>query len=241
MSPIDLLGEKPLALRVDEETASNLAGFDAGAAYTRHLHEQVGEFDTCELGQLVEAVRNTVNPQAQSHATTTFDYVDLREVDEVFGQILDFKRSLGRQIGSSKVRFQTGDILFARIMPSLANKKVAFVDRDVTNGVASTEFFVLRVNRDADINPYFLFRALRADAFTRQAEANVTGATGRQRLSVDTLLSLQVVLPPRELQDQIGRVVEEEFQTRARAAELSQQADDEAFPVLGETTRRTDA
>ena len=66
----------------------------------------------------------------------------------------------------------------------------------------------------------------------------MTGATGRQRISPQKLLSLHVVVPPRQLQDEIGRVVEAEFALRALAAEKTVQADEEAVLVLGGTTLR---
>src|SRR5205814_3148966 len=106
-----------------------------------------------------------------------------------------FRQLKGSRIGSNKHRFRKFDILFAKIMPSLANKKIALVTQDVTNAVASTEFIVLRKKPAADINLYYLFRALRSDYFTRQAEANVTGATGRQRITPIRLLELKIIVP----------------------------------------------
>jgi type I restriction enzyme S subunit len=125
-------------------------------------------------------------------------------------------------------------------MPSLANKKVALVAQDVTNAVASTEFLVLRKKPNADINLYYLFRALRSDHFTRQAVANVTGDTGRQRITPAKLLDFKIIVPPKELQDKIGIEVEKEFTLRTLACEQAKLVEDEAAAILGRSTLRTE-
>jgi type I restriction enzyme S subunit len=237
---IELIQTEPLILTITEESASNIDTVDAGAAYTQYLHEQIGDFEQQPLGNFVEVISKSVNPRSKRYAGQTFEYIDLREVDDIYGCILILKVNQGSEIQSTKHRFQKNDILFAKIMPSLANKKIALVTQDVTNAVASTEFIVLRKKVQAKINLYYLFRALRSDHFIRQAIANVTGATGRQRISPSKLLELQIIVPPEEIQKQIGDAVEEEFTLRTLAAEQSKKADDLAQLVLGSFTLRTD-
>jgi restriction endonuclease S subunit len=237
---VELIKTSPLILTITEESASGLDTVDAGAAYTNYLHEQIGDFEQKPLGNFVEVISQSFNPRVNRYASQTFEYIDLREVDDIYGYILTLKVSKGSEIGSTKHRFQKNDILFAKIMPSLSNKKIALVTQDVTNAVASTEFIVLRKKTEVDINLYYLFRALRSDHFTRQAAANVTGATGRQRISPSRLLELQIILPPEEIQTQIGDAVEQEFTLRTLAAEQSKKADDLAQLVLGNLTLRTD-
>jgi type I restriction enzyme S subunit len=236
---IALRSDEPLMLLVDEDTAAGIDNIDAGTAYTAYLHDQVGEFAEEPLGAHFDLVSETITPRGRRYSDQTFQYADLREVDDVFGQVLSLRELRGSEIGSAKKRFRQGDILFARIMPSLANKKVALVTQDVANAVASTEFLVLRQKPDSTANLHYLFRALRSDHFTRQAEANVTGATGRQRIAPDTLRDLKLIVAPPALQQQVGDAVEEEFRLRALAAAEAQRADDQALPVLGPTTLRT--
>lgn len=236
---IKLVRESPLILVVGKEHFSQLSVLDAGAAYTEYLHQQQGEFPRVPLGTIVDLVPGSVDPRREPYASQIFEYVDLREVDEVFGDILALRVVEGREIGSNKHRFRMGDILFAKIMPSLANKKVALVTQDISNGLCSSEFVILRPKPNAEINPYFLFAALRSDDFTRQAEANVTGATGRQRISPTRLLELLIPLPPSELQNLIGDAVEREFRLRTLAKEQAREAAETAEPILGPTTKRT--
>lgn len=235
---IDILGTSPLILTIDESQAATIETIDAGAAYTEYLHRQVGAFREEPLGEFVEVISSSINPRSKRYSDQAFEYVDLREVDDIFGQILKFRTLKGREIGSSKHRFQKWDILYAKIMPSLANKKLALVTQDVTNGIASTEFIVLRRKRGVEINLFYLFRALRSDHFTRQAVANVTGATGRQRISPRRLLDLRILVPPPELKERIGRAVEQEFTLRTLAVEQAKRADDEAALILGPCTLR---
>lgn len=237
---ITLHGAEPLMLLVDETTAATIDNIDAGTAYTAYLHEQVGAFSEEPLHQHFELISQTITPRSRRYSAQTFQYVDLREVDDVFGQVLTMRELPGSEIGSPKKRFRTGDILFARIMPSLANKKVALVTQEASNAVASTEFIVLRQKPTSTANLHYLFRALRSDHFTRQAVANVTGATGRQRIAPETLRGLKLIIPPEPLQQQIGSAVEEEFRLRALATAEAERADDQALPALGPTTLRTE-
>lgn len=236
---IKLIQTKPLILTITEKLADSIDTIDAGAVYTKYLHQQVGDFEQKSLGNFVDVISKSINPRSSKYTNQTFEYIDLREVDDIYGSILTFKVNQGNEIGSTKNCFQKNDILFAKIMPSLANKKIALVTQDVTNAVASTEFIILRKKTQAEINLYYLFRALRSDHFTRQATANVTGATGRQRISPSKLLELQIIIPPEEIQKQIGDAVEQEFTLRTLAAEQSKKADDLAQLVLGNMTLRT--
>ncbi|MBD2499824.1 restriction endonuclease subunit S [Anabaena azotica] len=237
---IQLIQTEPLILTITEDSANNIDTIDAGAAYTQYLHDQVGDFEQQPLGNFVEVVSKSINPRSSKYAREIFEYIDCAEIDEIYGYILRFKINSGGEIGSTKNRFQKHDILFAKVMPTLANKKIALVTEDVTNAVASTELIVLRKKPEVEINLYYLFRALRSDHFTRQAIANVTGATGLQRINPSRLLELKIIVPPQELQNQIGDAVEQEFTLRTLAAEQSKKADDLARLVLGSLTLRTD-
>jgi len=235
---IQLLSDSPLILTIDEEVACSIDTIDVGAAYTSFLHSLGSAFEEKRLGDYVDIIANSITPSGKKYADQVFEYVDLREVDEIYGSILKSRSLKGSEIGSSKYRFQKWDILFAKIMPSLENKKIALVTQDVANPIASTEFIVLRKKPNAGINLYYLFRALRSDHFTRQAVANVSGATGRQRISPSKLLDFRIIVPPNVLQDKIGLEAEKEFSLRTLACEQAKLVDDEASLVLGSTTLR---
>jgi len=235
---IELISKKPLIVTIDESETLDIKTIDAGAAYTKYLHQQVGAFKEEPLSKYVDFVSKSINPNAQRYREQSFEYIDLRDVDDIYGHILKVRKLKGKQIGSNKCRFQKWDILLAKIMPSLENKKITLVAEDVSNALASTEFIVLRKKTDANINLFYLFRALRSDHFTQQAVANVTGATGRQRINPTKLLELRILVPPPDLQEKIGRAVEQEFTLHALSVEQTNRVDDETAPILGPTTLR---
>ena len=99
---IDILGTSPLVIIIDEKDARDLETIDAGAAYTEHLHKQVGSYSEEQLGRFVDVISEGVNPVSKKYSDELFEYVDLREVDDIYGQILKFRNLSGSQIGSTK-------------------------------------------------------------------------------------------------------------------------------------------
>lgn len=75
-----------------------------------------------------------------------------------------------------------GDILFARIEPSIFNKKYIFVERlhGVSQALTSTEFYILKAKQG--VHPKFLFYILFSDFVFKQVAGKTTGSTGRRRL-----------------------------------------------------------
>jgi hypothetical protein len=143
----------------------------------------------------------------------------------------------GAQIGSTKARFKTGDILFAKIRPSIDNKKVAYVFQTFDNAIASTEFLVLRPHNPADAP--FIFTALRADYFTEQVMTACGGDTGRQRIRPEQLLDLQIRWPEDNVRANIAKTCARQFEALARAFELREQALRAAEDAIGPTKFQT--
>ena len=115
---ISVINTNPLIVRITENEAVSLDGIDAGVAYTKFLHSRIGRFEEEPLGTFVDIVSSGVNPRSVKHADVMFEYVDLREVDDLTGQVMMFRKQPGRRIGSNKHRFQKWDFLFAKIQPS---------------------------------------------------------------------------------------------------------------------------
>ena len=97
--------------------------------------------------------------------------------------------------GNSGSKFQNGDTLFARITPCLENGKTG-IARDLRSnvGFGSTEFIVMRAARAGSAFAYCLARL---DQFRRNAEAGMSGASGRQRAPTAKVASFEMGLPPR--------------------------------------------
>lgn len=101
--------------------------------------------------------------------------------------------------GNSGAKFQNGDTLVARISPCLENGKTGFVDFlpiDQPAACGSTEFIVLRSRLFC---PEMVYSLARSERFRNIAMKSMSGATGRQRVRVESLCSLLVVQPDSEL------------------------------------------
>ncbi len=229
---IKVLSKAPLCVAVDEASAL----LDAGLAYgEKRRADSAGQSKL--LKDLADTVPGTVNPHSKAHKSTTFQYIDLAEVDEVLGAIMSYRELSGHLIGSSKVRFKKGQILFAKIRPSIDNKKIAFVYQEFENAVASTEFIVLAAKEGID--PYYLYAAMRSDQFTQAVIDTVGGDTGRQRIKPGQLLNLGVPWPDQDVRDTISARVREFFESLEKTAALRQQAIEVASDALGATSMKT--
>ncbi|WP_231363231.1 MULTISPECIES: restriction endonuclease subunit S [unclassified Thioalkalivibrio] len=103
--------------------------------------------------------------------------------------------SLEKKAGNSGAKFQNGDTLVARITPCLENGKTGFVDFlpvDQPTGCGSTEFIVMR---STSLCPEMVYLLARSNRFRDVAIKSMSGATGRQRVRVESLRELPVVQP----------------------------------------------
>ncbi len=89
---------------------------------------------------------------------------------------------------------QPGDVLFARISPSMENGKVAIVpDLETERVVVSGELLVLRP--EPGIDPRLIWAFLRQPAVRQELSRFMTGSAGQQRLSGDVLEQLDLPEP----------------------------------------------
>lgn len=101
--------------------------------------------------------------------------------------------------GNSGAKFQNGDTLVARISPCLENGKTGFVDflpASQPTACGSTEFIVLRSRSLCSEMVYCLARSER---FREVAMKSMSGATGRQRVRVESLIGFLIAQPDDEL------------------------------------------
>jgi type I restriction enzyme, S subunit len=129
-------------------------------------------------------------------------FVPMPALDEVSGEIIRPVDRPLRQVAKGFTQFREGDVLFAKITPSMENGKSA-VARQLTNGTGfgSTEFHVLRST--GAIEPDYLWRYLRQQEFRYNAAAVMTGAVGQLRVPTDYLKKHPIPLPPLAEQQRI--------------------------------------
>jgi type I restriction enzyme S subunit len=107
---------------------------------------------------------------------------------------------------SSSTYCEAGDLLLAKITPSLENGKQGIVPEDVPNGfaLATTEVYPIVCK---GINRLFLFYVLKFPKFRKILEFSMRGTTGRQRVPKDAVEKLKIPLPPDQEQQKIAEIL----------------------------------
>ena len=126
-----------------------------------------------------------------------------------------------RPFGSG-MRYSNGDTLVARITPCLENGKTAYVDflDDGQIGWGSTEYIVLRP--EPPIPAQFAYCLARSADFRDFAVHNMSGTSGRQRVSGDAISGYQLVVPvDLGIPEAFGQLVEPLFAQASRNSRQS--------------------
>ncbi|WP_298208979.1 restriction endonuclease subunit S [Ferrimicrobium sp.] len=125
--------------------------------------------------------------------------------------------------GGSK--FLPGDVLMARITPSLENGKTAiYFSAPGATGAAfgSTEFIVFR-GREGLSDTNYGYYLLTSNEVREHAIASMNGSSGRQRVQLDSLASYEIDLPPLNEQRAIAAtlgVFDDKIESNRRAIQL---------------------
>ena len=109
---------------------------------------------------------------------------------------------------TSGMKFKNGDTLIARITPCLENGKTAYVNFLVDGeiGWGSTEYIVI-TSMPGYSSVWFYFLARYSD-FRDYAIQNMTGTSGRQRVSGDSIAQYEIAIPPVKLFDMFDKFTE---------------------------------
>jgi type I restriction enzyme S subunit len=144
-------------------------------------------WESVKLGMLVTADQRHIDPtQSPEHS---FAYLALENIEAGTGRIVQFAQTLGKQIGSSKLAFERGDILYGRLRPYL--QKVAIAP---FNGISATDLIPLRLRTKALIDPEYLREFFLSPAHLRDVEQLMSGAR-MPRVRTEDLLAMQIPLP----------------------------------------------
>jgi type I restriction enzyme S subunit len=96
-----------------------------------------------------------------------------------------------------------GDSLYATVRPTL--RRIAFVDHDYDNQIASTAFCVLRPNTN-EVTPRFLYFLLQTDFINDEITKHESGAS-YPAVNDKHVLNCEVPLPPKPEQEKIAAVL----------------------------------
>lgn len=174
----------------------------------------------------------TINPTTKAEKGKEIWYVPMSSLS-VTGMTID-RADFENRTTHTPVKFQNGDVLLARITPSLENGKTGFVyfleEGEVACG--STEFIVMRGQR---VSSYFTYCLARSYDFRENAIKSMTGSSGRQRVQTSCFDEFLSPLPPALLLDQFDAAVEpcfKQIQVLAGQNDKLAQARDLLLPKL---------
>lgn len=144
-------------------------------------------WDRVELGEQFD-----LSPRTPLSEGDELPYVDMAALPTNSARVT----AIAKRSPTSGARFTNGDALLARITPCLENGKAAYVDflENDEVGIGSTEFIVFRPK--GILSGVWAYLLMRDDGFRGHAIANMSGTSGRQRVSSEALAPWSISLPP---------------------------------------------
>jgi type I restriction enzyme S subunit len=124
---------------------------------------------------------------------TLVSVVPMEAVSE-FGEIDNSNICEYQEVIGGLNYFQNGDVIFAKITPCMENGKGAFVENLQTEiAFGSTEFFVVRPS--GKLLGKYIYYFTRTLKFRQEAEANMKGAAGQQRVVPRNFYNAKIQFP----------------------------------------------
>ncbi|MDR3453150.1 MAG: hypothetical protein P4L96_10155 [Rhodoferax sp.] len=160
-----------------------------------------------------------VNPKTGIVKGQLYPFMDMAAITE-WQRDVPLKSLVPREFRGSGSKFQSGDILLARITPCFENGKTAVAPAISTAGHGSTEFIVIRAKNPED--RAFIYALMRSEDFRAHAIKSMVGSSGRQRIPNDALNTYSTVLPAQAY--------------RARASKLLCAIEDLCFSLKSQNT-----
>ncbi|MCX6340513.1 MAG: N-6 DNA methylase [Candidatus Aureabacteria bacterium] len=152
-----------------------------------------GKWPMVPIGKLCENIKNGLTPKEHRGRVV---YIGLENIVSNSGELVGEFESEIKAIKSTKLRFQKNNILYGKLRPNL--NKVWLADRD---GICSTDIMVLRFNSIL-ANPSLFVHILRQKIFNNKVLQGLVGAQ-LPRIKFSYFVSIDVPLPPLEVQEQI--------------------------------------
>lgn len=182
------------------------------------LWKRVRLADICEINPRKDF-------QTEPKPDTEVTFVPMSAVDEILGKITEPEVRLYKDVSSGYTAFLEGDVLFAKITPSMENGKAA-IAANLVNGIGfgSTEFHVLRPN--AVVLAEWIFAFIRQPIFRDAAVNTFTGSAGQQRVPSIFLEKFQIPLPPLLEQQRIVEVLRRADALRQLRLRANQRAEE---------------
>lgn len=113
------------------------------------------------IASIADVIRDVQTADPSTEPNVEITYFDIGSIDNEAGRVSNAKTVLGADAASrARQVVQAGDVLFSTVRPNL--RAIALVP-EVTNGIASTGFCVLRAAQS--IHPHYLYFYARSEGF----------------------------------------------------------------------------
>lgn len=174
------------------------------------------------LGEVAE-----LNPTFKAKTVSPDEVVDFLPMSAVSAELTTVRATEQRQLSAVQkgyTNFADGDVLLAKITPCFENGKIAIAQLSTAYGFGSTEFQVIRPNRER-LDGRYLVHFLRRDEIRVDGARNMTGSAGQRRVPKHYLESLSIPLPPLPEQRRIAAILDQADALRAKRREALAQLD----------------
>lgn len=166
-----------------------------------------------------------INPQTSFSSLNKDDdisFVPMECISDIYGELKEHNKIKISQV-KGFTKFQSGDLIWARITPCMQNGKSAIME-ELHNGFGcgSTEFHVLRKS-SSEILTEYVYCLLRTHYVLNNAKKYFTGSAGQQRVPKSYLQNLAIPLPHIDIQKEI---VSHIFEMKSLIKLFKQQAAD---------------
>jgi len=142
-------------------------------------------------------------------------FLPMSAVDAGAIDVVDHDTRRFADVSKGYTPFVADDVLVAKITPCFENGKIAQAKPTHRFAFGSTEFHVVRSDRDA-LDPRYLAHFLRQDRIRLEGQRKMTGSAGQRRVPEHFLASLQIPLPPLPEQRRIAYILDKADALRAK-------------------------
>lgn len=168
-----------------------------------------------------------LNPTFKAKDVAPDELVDFLPMSAVSAELTNVCASEQRpfsEVQKGYTNFADGDVLLAKITPCFENGKIAFANVNADYGFGSTEFHVIRADKNR-LDGRYLVHFLRRDEIRVDGARNMTGSAGQRRVPKHYLESLSIPLPALSEQHRIAAILDQADALRAKRREALAQLD----------------
>lgn len=151
------------------------------------------------IGTISHVKKSHIEPK--KHPNKEFNYLSIENVESETGDLVNFKPTKGKDIGSSKLEFTNDDVLYSKLRPYL-NK----VHIPVFSGISATDMIPIRP--ESGVEREYVAYYLRTQKIVEYLNSIVHGIQ-LPRVSVDDFLLTKFPLAPSNEQKRIVSKIKE--------------------------------